>query len=47
MEVRLAVDYDVENMESFEIMLSNPSEGAIVAESIAAINIIDVDSKFV
>lgn len=44
-EVRLAVDYDVENMESFQIMLSNPSEGAIIAESITTININDVDSK--
>jgi hypothetical protein len=45
-EFPIGVDYDVENTESFEIVLSNPSRGAILAQTIATINIVDVDSKF-
>ena len=45
-EVHLEVDYDVENMESFEMVLSNPSEGARLSQNVSTINIIDVDSKY-
>ena len=45
-EIRIEVDYDIENMERFQVTLSNPSEGALIHENIATISIIDVDSKF-
>ena len=30
-DIRTEVDYDVESLESFEITLSNPSDGAIIS----------------
>ena len=44
-EIPIGVDYDIEGTESFEIVLSSPSEGAVIAQTVATINIIDVDSK--
>lgn len=45
-EIPIGVDYDVEDTESFEVVLSSPSEGAVIAQTVTTINIIDVDSKF-
>ena len=44
-EIPIGVEYNIEHIESFEIVLSNPSESATIAEPVATINIIDVDSK--
>ena len=44
-EIPIGVDYDIEDTESFEVVLSSPSEDAVIAQTVATINIIDVDSK--
>lgn len=44
-EISIGVDYDIEGTESFEVVLSSPSEGAVIAQAVATINIVDVDSK--
>ena len=45
-EIQIGVDYDIEDTESFEVVLSNPSEDAVIAQSVATINIGDIDSEF-
>lgn len=45
-EFPIGVDYDVEDTETFEVVLSNPSQGAVLAQTVVNISIIDVDSEF-
>ena len=44
-ELLIGVDYIAENSENFTVVLSNPSEGAVIVDPVTTVNIINVDGE--